>query len=126
MLASASFLSIGILDAGIAAAGAAPTTAGPPSVNVTIELAGDHAMAIKLSGKVTSTQTLKALPGTSGSKDGGWDYAALTAALAGAKAKYSDLAAVTLTADNTTEYKDVVKTMENICKTIPLVMLGGF
>lgn len=126
MLASASFLSIGILDAGIAAAGAAPTTAGPPSINVTIELSADHAMTVKLSGKATSSQTLKALPGTGASKDGAWDYAALTEALGSTKAKYADLAAVTLTADNATEYKDVVKTMETIRKTIPVVMLGGF
>jgi len=119
MLASASFLSIGILDAGIAAAGAAPTTAGPPSINVTIELYADHAMTVKLSGKATSSQSLKA-------KDGGWDYTALTEALGSTKAKYADLAAVTLTADNATEYKDVVKTMETIRKTIPVVMLGGF
>jgi biopolymer transport protein ExbD len=119
MLASASFLSIGILDAGVAAAGAAPTNATPPSVTLTVELAGEHAMTVKLGGKVTSTQSLKA-------KDGTWDYAALTETLGTTKAKYADLAAVTLTADNATEYKDVVKTMETIRKTIPVVMLGGF
>ena len=41
MLASASFLSIGILDAGVAAAGAQAASATPPSVSVTVEI-GTH------------------------------------------------------------------------------------
>jgi biopolymer transport protein ExbD len=120
MLASASFLSIGILDAGVAAAGAqAATSDKPPSVNLTVELAKDHKMVLKLSGKSTSNTPIEA-------KSGAWNYEELGRSLASTKGRFSDLNAVTLTADNSIEYKDVVKAMEAIRKTIPVVLLGGF
>lgn len=120
MLASASFLSIGILDAGVAAAGAQAAPGTPPSVNVTVELGTAGKLAVKLSGKASSTINLPALA------DGKSDYEGLTRSLASAHSKYTDIAAVTLTADNNTEYKEVVKAMEQIRKTIPVVLLGGF
>jgi biopolymer transport protein ExbD len=119
MLASAAFVSIGILDAGVAAAGAEAKPGTPPAVNVTIELGADHKLTVKLSGKATSNQSFAA-------EAGKWNYAAMTQALASTKSRFSDVAAVTLTADNATEYRDVVKTMEEIRKTIPVVLLGGF
>jgi biopolymer transport protein ExbD len=119
MLASASFISIGILDAGISAAGASASSDKPPEVTVTVEVGLSGAMAVKLAGKVNSNEPLAA-------KDGKADYPALGRSLASIHAKYKDVAAVTLTADNATEYKDVVKTMEEIRKTIPVVLLGGF
>jgi biopolymer transport protein ExbD len=119
MLASASFLSIGILDAGVAAAGATSATDKPPSVNVSVELGKDQKLTVKLSGKATSSTPIDGLAGK-------WNYEALTQNLSGAKSRFSDVAAVTLTADNSIEYKDVVKAMEVIRKTIPVVLLGGF
>ena len=119
MLASASFLSIGILDAGVAAAGATAASDKPPSVNMTVELAKDQKLVIKLSGKATNTIPLEAL-------NGKWNYEALAQNLGSTKSRFSDLNAVTLTADNSIEYKDVVKAMEVIRKTIPVVLLGGF
>lgn len=119
MLASASFLSIGILDAGVAAAGAAPTDAAPPSVNVTVELGRDHAMTLKLSGKTTGSTPIPA-------RDGKIDDEALARHLTSVKGKWSDVTAVVLTAENTVEYREVVKTMESIRKSIPVVLLGGF
>src|SRR3954469_14560582 len=60
MLASASFLSIGLLDAGISAGGDTASSAKPPSVNVEIRLTADHGYRIQLSGKATSTLTVAA------------------------------------------------------------------
>jgi biopolymer transport protein ExbD len=121
MLASATFLSIGILDAGVAAAGApAASSDKPPEVNITIELAKDQKFVIKLSGKTTSSTPLEALTGNK------YNYEALTQSLISTKSRFSDVNAVTLTADNSIVYKDVVKAMEVIRKTIPVVLLGGF
>jgi biopolymer transport protein ExbD len=119
MLASAAFLSIGIFDAGVAAAGAAPSSQKPPSINVVIELNRAQQLQIKVSGKANTTTTLNA-------KDGAPDFDSLRANLDGLKGKYSDLAAVTLSAETTVQYKDVIKTMEATRKSIPVVMLGGF
>ncbi|MCM2322933.1 MAG: biopolymer transporter ExbD [Oligoflexia bacterium] len=120
VLASASFLSIGLLDAGIAAAGAAPATdAAPPSVNVTVELGKDQAMIVKLGGKATSTTAIPA-------KAGAWDHEALVQNLSALKQKWPDLNAAVLTAGDAVEYRDVVKTMETMRKAVPAVLLGGF
>src|SRR3954469_12585388 len=63
MLASASFLSIGIFDAGISAGGDAATATKPPSVNVEVALGHDHSFVVKLSGKVSSSTTVAAKGG---------------------------------------------------------------
>jgi biopolymer transport protein ExbD len=123
MLASASFLSIGILDAGIAAAGAsAATTQAPPPVTLSVELKHDFTIQVKVSGKENRTQTLPALA----EKDGGWNYAQLTAQLAELKGRYPAVQAATLSAENKVEYKHVVKSMEVVRKAMPAVLLGGF
>lgn len=119
ILASASFLSIGILDAGIAAAGTAAKDAPPPAVNVTVELASAKNLVVKVQGKANSSQTIAA-------KDGDYDLDALKENLGGVKSHWPEVNAVVLTADNGVEYRYVVKTMESIRKTIPAVMLGGF
>jgi biopolymer transport protein ExbD len=119
MLASASFLSIGILDAGVAAAGATANAGTPPSINVTIELSPDNKMMVKTTGKTQASTAIA-------SKTGAWDYETLTQTLGGLKTKYPDVNAVTLVADNTVQYKDVVKAMEITRKTLPVVLLGGF
>lgn len=119
MLASASFLAIGILDAGVAAAGATANTTKPPSVNLTLQLMPDHKIQLKLNGKANRTNMLAGVSGD-------WDLAGLTKGLNGLKAQYPDLNAITLTADNTIEYKDVIKTMDTVRKSIPAVLLGGF
>lgn len=120
VLASASFLSIGLLDAGVAAAGAtAATDSKPPEVNLTVELGKDHAMTVKIGGKSTSTTQIPA-------KAGAWDQEALAQNIATLKQKWPELNAAVLTAGDATEYRDVVKTMETIRKTVPAVLLGGF
>ena len=119
MLVSASFLSIGILDAGVAAAGSVATNAAPPSINVTVELGQDQKITIKTSGKLNES---RAIAGASGQ----YDLGELTARLGSLKSKWTDLTAVTLTSDESIEYKDVVKVMEALRKSVPVVLLGGF
>jgi biopolymer transport protein ExbD len=121
MLASASFIAIGIFDAGISAAGAAPTDSKdkPPSVSVEISLAMDHSYTVKLTGKVTSSTPVPA-------KNKEYDLEGLAAQLNGVKTRFSDVQAATLIAENRVEYKDVIRTMEQTKKTLPFVLLGGF
>ena len=119
MLASASFLSIGIFDAGITAGGDQATSVKPPEVNVEVALSRDHSFAIKLTGKVNSTIHVAA-------KAGDLDLDGLNAQLGGVKSKFSGVQAATLVAENLVEYKDVIRTMESTRKTLPYVMLGGF
>src|SRR3954454_525427 len=71
MLASASFLSIGILDAGVAAAGPQTKSDKPPSVNLTVELSQNQKFTLKLAGK---SHAKTPIPGV----DGKWNYEELT------------------------------------------------
>ncbi|MGK5084949.1 biopolymer transporter ExbD [Bdellovibrionota bacterium FG-1] len=119
VLASASFLSIGMLDGGIAAAAPQAASDHPPSISLTVELSANHQLAVKISGKESGATSIVA-------SENQWNYKKLTESLAAAKARHSDTQAVTLTADNSIAYKDVVKAMEVIRQTIPVVLLGGF
>lgn len=119
MLATASFLSIGLLDAGVAAAGTTASAGDPPQVTLTVELKPDRTISVKTSGKENSSVTLAA-------KDATWNYDSLTTKLTEIKGRWSGLSAATLVAENTIEYRDVVKTMEVTRRTVPVVLLGGF
>lgn len=119
MLASATFLSIGILDAGIAAAGNTATDVTPPPVNIAIELSAGEKVVVKLSGKSNQSYPISR-------KGEGWDYDSLSALLKDIKTRWPGVNAATLIADNSVQYKDVVKAMEVIRKDLPAVLLGGF
>ena len=119
LLASASFLSIGILDAGISAAGAAPTNQEPPPINITVELNKNNIFTIKITGKSTKTIPIPA-------NSGELNLEALGKELTTIKSTWPAVSAITLSAQDLVEYKDVIKTMESVRKVLPAVMLGGF
>lgn len=128
MLVTASFLSIGILDAGVAAsAPATGQTTEPPPIQISLELNRDHSITIKTTGKESRTHTLAAPKlASAAASPAGWDYDALTASLADLHKRWPTVGAVTLQAENFIEYRDVVKTMEITKRTLPVVLLGGF
>ncbi len=111
-LASASFLSIGILDAGVSSAGEEAKSEIPPEINLSIELKQDQRIELKIQGKVNKTDTLS--------------FEKLTPYLKELKARWPSLQSATLLAQNRVEYKEVIKTMEELKKSLPLVLLGGF
>jgi biopolymer transport protein ExbD len=121
MLASASFLSLGILDAGVAAAGAsqAATTEKAPAVNVTVELRKGFEIGLKVSGRETSTTELAPVSGA-------FNFDSLEAKLRSVRERWPDTQAVTLSAADDVPYAQVVSVMDRVRKTIPAVLLGGF
>lgn len=121
MLATASFLSIGILDAGIAAAGAeSKEQDNPPPIQVTVELKSDRSFLVKTSGKAQQSRTLASTDGKER------DFSALTAELSRLKQEWPAVSALTLSADASVEYTEVIRSMEASRKAIPVVLLGGF
>lgn len=120
IMASATFLSIGLLDAGVSAAGAqAVNNATPPPVSVAVELNLLHGMTVKVSGKASSTNVISPAAG-------GWNYEELGKQLTAVHTRWPSVNAVTLSAENKIQYEDIVRTMESIRKTMPVVLLGGF
>jgi biopolymer transport protein ExbD len=130
MLASASFLSIGILDAGVAAAGAtAVTDQAPPPVNVAVEIGKDQNFVVHVTGKETLNIPIARGNGQATAQNSAaspYDYDNLTRQLASIAGRYTAVKAVTLSADNSVEYQDIVKAMDVVRKTMPVVLLGGF
>ncbi len=119
MLASASFLAIGIMDAGIAAGGQTSTAATPPPIQISIELKKDQSALVKVTGKTTLNKVVA-------SKDALVDQAGVNEVLNGVKTQYPDVKAVTLSAENSVDYQSVIRTMDSVRKTLPVVILGGF
>lgn len=118
MLASTAFLSIGILDAGVAA-GSGSQAGTPPSVMITLELGQEKSLLLKVTGKANSSLTLP----PSGQ---GWDLSLLSRDLGELKSKWPEVNGLTLSADNKTRYEDVVRVMDTVRQTLPVVILGGF
>jgi biopolymer transport protein ExbD len=112
MLASASFLSISIFDAGFSPVEAIgdPT---PPPITVSLDLKKDGSLQVVTKGKLNSTNTFSTA-----------DEAA--EALRQLKEKYPGVESMSVTADDQVEYEAIVKAMEKVRKYMPAMVLGGF
>lgn len=115
MLVSATFLAIGIFDAGISAGGAKASSTTPPPVTLTLQLKNDRTMVLQVTGKMNKSSPFQA--------EG---YAPLLAQLQDLRTRFPAATSLTLKADDKVAYADVIKTMEQIKTQIPLVLLGGF
>jgi biopolymer transport protein TolR len=120
VLISASYISIGVLEAGVAASGATQTTKNDSPVSLALSLRRDHTIMVMLSGKAHRSQVIPA------GADGQWNYNALTDHLAYVKSEWPQLKQAVLMADNEIDYREVVKSMEVTRKAVPSVFLGGF
>ena len=124
LLVSASFISLSVLDVGVSAsgAGAAAAPAGTPPLNLSLKLAADQSMEFHLTGGDKHLDEKMAFPRTA---QGGWDMVELAKRLKYMKTKYPTLKEVSLSADPTVHYKDVVKMIEATRKSMPKVYLAG-
>lgn len=111
MLASASFLSIGIMDAGLSGGGADPRAAEVPDVDFSVKLRKDATFEYDLTGKATDHGKLTAV-------------ADLRKKLADARSRFPKLTQVTLIPEDAVEYDQVVQTMAELRKEVPNVLLG--
>jgi biopolymer transport protein ExbD len=118
MLVSASFLSIGLLDAGIAAAGPSNDKSVPPPISVEVVIQNGLALQVKISGKETRTLNVNA-------KDRALDLDGLAGQLKPIQEKWKTVTGATISAENDVEYKEVIRTMEATRKHFPAVALGG-
>lgn len=137
MLASATFLSIGILDAGISAGGATQSSTAPPSVVVTLDLKKGYQMILRVEGKENSTASFQPVdapttkapneaPNTVSATNKTWNIKEAADRLRALRLKWTDLSALTIQGDNDLEYQQFVQVMDALRKDIPVVMLGGF
>ena len=119
MLASATFLSIGLLDAGVSAVGSGASEGPPPPVRIVVDLQKNFTMSLKVSGEMEIKNSIESLAGV-------WNFVQLKETLDGLKQKYPQVSVLTLSADDSIEYQEVIRALEAIGKSKYEVLLGEF
>lgn len=119
MLASASFLAIGIFDSSVAAPGPASTNAAPPSISIEIVLNTTKEIEFKVTGKTKIDKKLTA-------QAGDFNTTQLIAELESMKKSFPDTHSITISAADDIEYLNIVRMMEVLKSHIETTLLGGF
>jgi biopolymer transport protein ExbD len=123
IMISASYATIGVMDAGVAAGSATESKEPPPPIEVKVEIGANQMLKLIVSGKENRTVQI---PSVKKDKEQELDIASLSKHLGQVKEKWPKTGGVTLIADNAVPYKQVVVTMNSIRQVIPGVLLGGF
>lgn len=122
LLVSASFISLSVLNVGVAASGtAAPAPPpGAPPLSLTLRLGASRSLKLKLSGGPRRIEKESELP----ARGGAFATDELVARIADILSTNDGLADVSVSADPTVQYKDVVRIVETLRKTVPKVYLS--
>ena len=120
LLASASYLAVGILDSNLAVEGvaSAENKKKPPAIRLDINLAENYAIDIKVSGKGKMNKTIPA-------SEEGWNRDALLSEIQGIQQRWPDTKSAVITAGDDVAYLNVIKIMEIIRPKLPSILLGG-
>jgi biopolymer transport protein ExbD len=122
MLVSAAFISFQMVEVTAVATSDTPPPDTPPPTEIpmslTVELKPGQVIDLHVAGKETAEYTIKAL----GDLD--WDFPKLTSQLEQIKAKWPTIKEVSVKADNGTRYKQIVRVVEKLKKSISKVMVG--
>ncbi len=127
LLASASFLAIGIFDSSVAVPGATNKTQAV-SVRVDVELGSQFEIAFKLSGappakgKEKDGNYVKKLPALNGK----WNTVLLLEEIEKVQKAWPNTGSMVLSAGDDIEYVHIVKVMETMRTKVPNILLGGF
>ena len=118
LLFSASFISLGVIDASSALVGDNDSRKEDlPRVNIAIGLEQSGNMEIHVSG---AEQRVIEVP----SKSGSLDMDAMSDQLTQLKSKFNDVQSATIAADDSVEYRQIVKAVEVARKAMPNVAFG--
>lgn len=120
LLVSASFISFGVIDAGVNSDAVSSDQTAPSALSLTVEIRQNLDVALVVSGKLTRSRVF------SKGKEKWFDAEPYLAELKSLKEKYPDTDMVTLSAANGVPYKNVVEVLEISRKVTPNVLLGGF
>lgn len=124
LLATASFLTLTSLEVGVAAIGtsSAEVAAGPPPIVMTLEMksTGDISILVR-GGKLTREIAIA----VRASQPGAWNLTDLDSQLTNAIVKWPELNEVSILAEPTVLYKDIVTVIHAIQKTMPKVYISG-
>ena len=120
LLASASYLAVGILDTNLAVEGAAgaATDKKPPAIRLDIVLNPRKEISLKVTGKGKLDKTIPP-------EGEDWNKDALMAEIRQIQAKWPDTKSAVLSAEDDVEYSNIVKIMDTVRTKLPSILLGG-
>ncbi len=119
LLASASFLSIGVFEANSAAPKAASSTQDVPTppVEIMIVLRNEHLIQVELTGSIKKKQVIQA-------QAGGYGFTELAEELKQLKQRFPGLSSAVVSAEDDVSYESLVMSMERIRKQFPEISFG--
>jgi biopolymer transport protein ExbD len=124
LLVTASFLTLSSVDVGVSATGVGtppPADAGPPPWVMTIELKANGEIGLQIRGGPESKEVTMSVRG----EPGKWDLTGLGAKLLDVQQKWPTLSEVSVTAEPTVIYKDIVLIIREIQNVMPKVYISG-
>jgi biopolymer transport protein ExbD len=125
LLVTASFITLASVDVSVSAtnpSGAPPPAAdAPPPMSMAMELKAGGEIGIQIRGGTEK----KAIAYTVSAGGGSWDIAALTTKLEEIQQKWPSLTEVSITAEPTVIYKDIVNVLHEIQNVMPKVYISG-
>lgn len=124
LLVTASFISLTAMDVGVSATGKAPPATPsllPPPMIMTMELTLSQKLVIKINGGKEPKEITVAIE----PKNGSWNFDGLGGRLIQIQKKWPSITDVSVSAEPTVQYKEVVKVINEIQKNMPKVFISG-
>jgi len=119
LLVSASFITLGMFDVTVASHSPSDVVDSvPPPLTVTIGILKNFEIKVSTEGSENNSYKIP-------QKEGGMDLESLTANLQKLKERFPKLEAAMITAEDTVDYKELVKTVEATRATFPQVALSA-
>jgi len=118
MLASASFLAVGIIECSIAATAPATADQKPAAIRVDVQMTMQKELDLKVSGKTRIDRKIAPI-------NGDWNTNELIGAIEALKKQWPDTRTMVLAANDDVEYLNVVRVMEAMKSHLPNILLGG-
>ncbi len=114
VLAASSFLSLGMLEAGLTEPSAAVAPSAQSELSVSVELKGDHSIKLSTRGTETLDRVFPA------NELGTWNLAALVTALQDTKGRRPAMESVSLFSANTVRYQDLIAFVKSVGPIAPI------
>ena len=112
LLASASFLSVSLFDAGFTQVEAIADST-PPPITIQLTIEGAEKFSLEVKGKTALKENYR-------------EIAAVTEQLQTLQGKYPKVESLTLSASDEVPYEMIVQVMEKVRAVMPGIVLGGF
>jgi biopolymer transport protein ExbD len=124
LLVTASFISLSSLDVGVSASGTASETtpSGPPPFYLTLQIKLSNELTLKIGGGTLTKEVEISVPAQA---NGAYDMDMLRRRFEQIQKKYPSLEEVSIGAEPTIPYKELVHVINDVRKSIPKIFISS-